>query len=241
MGITDEQLSEFTSREELDRALRFLDLGAMKAGKEALGSEDQEENGEKRSRDESGRFKSAKKKEESEKDTASSYEVGLDPDVYDEDVVKAFTGLRDHFDARLEQLEKAGEARARELVETQFDAIVDSLDQPKLFGKSGEETKAELANRQKLFDAQHVYSKGLWVLGRNATLNKSLVSRVLNMEFADHLSKQQQKKLTRKISKQSRMRLGAGGIKSTDKYTGPPEQDPELREMYERLEAESSG
>ena len=38
-GITDDELGEFTNREELDRALRFFDRAAQEKGREALAEE----------------------------------------------------------------------------------------------------------------------------------------------------------------------------------------------------------
>lgn len=229
LGIDEEHLADFTSREELDRALRLLDHGAMEAGRKALSKADE---GKKLAEHEEEPKKPAPKADD------EGYKVGLDPETYDEEVVKEFSKLHDHLETRLEarfaRLEAAEQQRVADAVESQFDAIVDSLDHTDLFGKAGKESKTQLENRQKLFDSQEVYQAGLRSLGREGRLDKALVTRVLQMEFADHLSKQQRKALTRKITGQSESRQGVGSIKAEDQDGGEPIEDWVAREIKRR-------
>lgn len=92
-GIGEEELAEFTSREELERALRFFDRSALEAGRKALAE------GETRGRDEHGRFQKKESESEAESDERPSggYEITLDRDIYNEDLVDELTHMRDHY------------------------------------------------------------------------------------------------------------------------------------------------
>jgi len=247
LGISDEQLSGFANRDELDRAMSLLDAVALNAGRKATektgDDTGQEESRAKTpepstppSRDDKGRYVPKSEGKES----SANYQVQLDPEVFSEEIINEFNQLRDHYESRLSQfegrfaqLELADRQRDAKAAEERFDAIVDSLGDDVLFGESGHETKEQLANRKKLFDEHNVYLTGLKVLGREVKTDKSLVDRVAKMTFAEHFSKQQRKQLTKKITSQSRMRMGSGVSKPTD----PPE---DIYSKAERLYRELS-
>jgi hypothetical protein len=247
LGITDEELSEFTSREELDRALRILDKSAMQAGRKADETgdskygkgEETDQQREERQRDSRGRFETKPDK----KDVPDSYQVQLDPESYDEEVVKEFNSMRDHYETKLQAIEQrfaafeqAEQLRDEAANEQRFDSIVDSLGMPELFGESGKESKSELKNRQKLYEDHKAYLHGLRVLGREGKTDKSFVSRVVNMTFAEHLSKKRETKNIQKAKQQAKQRTGGGSTKSVaPKYAGPVEHDPELLALHDEL------
>jgi hypothetical protein len=256
LGISDEQLAEFGSREELDRAMRLLDAAAMKAGRQAAAPKGDDtakdektvQPSEQSARDTDGRFKP--KTPQRQPGDETGYKVQLNPEeVGAEEVVREFNNLRDHYEARLEvtaerlaSLEQAMQQREARAEEERFDSIVDTLELPELFGESGRETEKQLANRKTLFEDHKAYLIGLKALGRDGKTDKAFLARVCNMTFRDHVTKNIQKQLTRKISRQSNMRMGGSVTKPTDhKYNGPPERDPELLSLYAELERESGG
>ena len=227
MGIGEEQLADFSSREELDKALKFLDFAAMSAGKKAG-----EEGGDAKQAE---RAKFVKKEEKPEGETSADYAAELDPEAYDEGVIQEFNKMRDYFNGRIKALEDDRDARLAAETESRFDTIVESLGHVDLFGKTGEESKSQLANRHKLYDAQVVYMAGLSALGREGRLDRSLVERVLRMEFADHLSKQERKALTQKITRQSAQRMGGGTTKPTEAQESIMD---EMKRLYQELEGD---
>jgi hypothetical protein len=253
--ISDDDLSEFSSRDELDRALGLMDRAALKAGRDAGtkgGEEDQDagstkQRGQERGQD--GKFVKQKKREEAkgDDDSSQSFEIELDLSEYDDglqDKIKgALTGLRDHYEGRMKALddrfnaiEEANESRQAAAIEAQFDAIVDSLGHADLFGQSGEETDKQLEARRKLFDEHHVYLTGLKALGREGRMDKASVARVLRMAFADHISKQEQKNLTKRFQKQSNMRMGVGAERPAEQpFAGPLTRHPEIVRLYKEL------
>jgi hypothetical protein len=226
----------------LDRTLNIFDQMALKAGRDAAGKTDppkveeqqQVQQTGKTPRGPDGKFVSK------ESEDGTGYKVSLDPEVYDEGVVKELNAINEHYAGRLKamedrlaQFEQADQQRTAEVLQERFDSIVDSLDQPELFGVAGKETKEQLANRQKHFEEHNVYLTGLQTLGRKAEFGKSSVARVLNMTFAEHLSKQQQKRLTQTISRQSQMRMGGSAGKIVD---ASQSLMSEMEELYSRLE-----
>lgn len=254
--ISDEDLSEFSSRDELDRALGLMDRAALKAGRDAGKPRDDEDQdadkAEKRSRERSqdGKFVKQQKQEDvkGKGESPASFDVDLDLSEFDEDLSKkvkgALTGLRDHYEGRMKSLDERfaaieadNQLRATQAVESQFDSIVDSLGHTDLFGKAGEESEKQLEARRTLFDETHVYLTGLKALGRTGRMDAASVGRVLRMAFADHISKQEQKNLTKRITRQSNMRMGVGAERPADQeFKGPLRQHPDIQRAYKALQ-----
>ena len=245
-GIDDSELADFANREELELALRFLDKRALAAGREALAEADGEGEAKGASRDEKGQFTKGEEKQDPPKaDTPPEsqdgrYEITLDKDVYDEEVVGEFTRMRDHYESRLSSLESRiadsqayYEDAAAAVAEQRFDSAVDSLQMPQLFGTTGKESPQELERRQDLLVQAKAQQLGLKKLtGRDVDL-ESLVARVAPMVFSEDFDKQKLKSRTRKISKQSNGRQGGGATRPQD-----PREDPrdEADRLYKELE-----
>lgn len=232
-GIDEQELADFTSREEFDRAVRFLDRNALKAGKEAMAEGD----GEGRARDEQGRFQ---KKPEGDPDEGEpepkpregQYEVKLSKERWEDDIVDEFERMRDHYEDRLSVLEARDAEREIKAEEARFDAIVDSLGHADLFGKTGKETRAQLDRREDLLVQVKAYQIGMKQMGRPADLGKSLVERTAKMAFAEDFTKKEIKARTKKLSEQSDRRQGGTAT------IGSPEPKETLREEMRRLHAE---
>lgn len=228
-GIGDEELADFTSREEVERALRFFDKSALEAGRKAMAEGDQKETG----RDEKGRFVAKAAETETEK-PKTGYEPKLTKDVYDDAIVDEFTRMRDHYEERLQALEaKLGEADAR-AEEQHFDGLVDSLGHADLFGKTGKEDAKQLQRRTDLHVAVKAQMLGLAQLGRPTEMSESLINRVARMVFAEELGKRELKERTKRIAKQSNGRQGGG-------VTRPTEPNESPRDWADRLFKELQG
>lgn len=239
-GLDEKEIAEFTSREELDRALRLFDRTALDAGRKALAESEPDESG--KVRDEKGRFTKAEAKaetkaEESEsKATDGRYEVTISKDDFDDRLVDEITRLRDHYESRLEALEsRFAESDAR-TEESKFDTAVDALGMPKLFGKTDSESTEELQRRKDLMVQVKAQQIGLRQLtGRDVGLD-ALVARVAPMVFPEEFRKQTLKSHTRKISNQSDSRQGGGVTRPTE----PPETiREEMRRLYKQLDQPS--
>jgi hypothetical protein len=231
-GIDESDISDFASREELNRALRLLDKTALEAGRKATVESESS-----KTRDEKGQFV---KKEEAKPSSSGEitpksgrYEIGLSKDVYDDEIVNEFTRMRDHYESRLEQLESHFMQVHANEEERQYDSYVDSLGHADLFGKTGSESQQELDRRRDLHVAVKAQLIGLERLGRPAELNSKLIERVANMVFADELNKKRLKQQTQKISRQSNGRLGGSPTKPL-----PVRDDPrdEADRLYKELE-----
>ncbi len=252
--ISDEDLAEFSSRDELDRALGLMDRAALKAGRDAgtKGGEDDQQAGAKaqrgQERGQDGKFVKQKKAEDTTGDDASeAFEIDLDLSEFDDglqDKIKgALTSLRDHYEGRMKALDDRfaaieSDMQAREMAarEAQFDAIVDSIGHADLFGKSGEETDKQLEARRTLFAELEIYLAGLETLGRKGQMDKATVTRVCRMAFADHISKQEQKNLTKRFMKQSNMRMGVGAERPAEQeFKGPLTRHPDVLRAYKEL------
>lgn len=230
-GIEGSELSDFTSREELDRALRLFDKTALEAGRKAM-----EQGEESPTRNEKGQFvkKEEPKAEPTKEETPKGgrYQVSLDPDLYDEEIISELTKIRDHYDSRLEALESHfAEASAKE-EEYRFDSAIDKLDMPSLFGTTGKESQVELKRRQDVMAQAKVLQAGYRSFGRDVEI-ESIVGRAAPMVFASEFDKHKLKQKTSKISKQSQLRQGGSPTKPL-----PPRDDPrdEADRLYKELE-----
>ncbi len=229
-GVDEKELADFTSREEVERALRFFDRSALEAGRKAMAEGDKDSG---KARDEQGRF--VKNEPETEaKEGKPGYEITLNKDIYDEELVGEFTRMRDHYESRVAALEARFAEAESKGEEQRFDGLVDSLSHADLFGKSGKENAKELQRRQDLFVAVKAQQIGLQQLGRGVDLDESLVNRVARMVFAEELGKKDLKARTRKVSKQSDSRMGGSATKAHDSVE--PLRD-EFRRLYKELEA----
>jgi len=253
--VSDEDLSEFSTRDELERALSLMDRAAMKAGREAgrQGDDDDDDgqDDENPERGQDGKFVKQENRGD-QKDDASQYEIDLDLSEFDEDLGKkvkdALTGLRDHYeghlkalDERFSAIEAESQLRIAEAHEARFDAIVDSLGHADLFGKAGQENEKQLEARRKLFDEHQIYMAGLKSLGRESEMDHASVDRACRLAFADHISKQERKSLTKQLTKQSNMRMGVGAERPAEQpFKGPLKHHPDVVRAYKALQ-ESRG
>lgn len=255
LGLSEQDLAEFTSREEFDRHVRFVDKTIMREGKRALSPGDEQaeilaaqeeaarrqqlaERAKSQPR-ERGRFVKAE-------DEADVYKPQISPDEIDESIVEEFQRLGEHATRRIQALEEElaemraerAEERNRRFVES-FDSIVDGLGHADIFGnsKSLQRDTDEFKARAKLWDAAGVLIAGLDRLGKPAGMSAALVRRALNQEFADELSKKERKQLTDKIRTQASQKLGGSPQRTSVErpYNGPPEKDPYWKEVYDKI------
>lgn len=222
-GISEDEIADYTSREELDRALRFLDKNALDIGRKDKPDEVHNE-----------------QTQEVQK-TSETYEVQLDKDVYDEAIVNEFTRMRDHYESRLKAFESSVEAMNQRFAETDaiaeqkiFDNLVDSLGHADLFGKTGNESKKERGRRDQLYSDLYAFVTGLESRGVQPDINEALLKKVVRMTFPDEHDKKVIKNHTRKVTKQSNSRQGGGATRATDS-----KEDP--RDEAERLYKEMVG
>lgn len=223
-GIDEETLAEFTSREELERALRVFDKTLLEAGRKAMASD--EESKEDTARDEQGRFQ----KQESQD---GKFEITLDKEVFDEDLVNEITRMRDHYESRIDALEsRFHEADAR-AEEQHFDSVVDSLGHADLFGKSGNENSKQLKRRQDVFLAFKEMEAGAKsVSGRVIEMNDITVGRMARMLFAEEIGKKELKQKTQKLAKQT----PSHDVNSSKSPDQPESVREEMRRLYAELE-----
>lgn len=230
-GIGEDELADYSTREELDRALRLFDKAALNAGRKAMADgEESTDTG----RDDKGRFKAKAETERtprladhgfpaSAEKTANGYVVKLDKSVYDDQIVDEFTRLRDHYeqerakhDERLAALESRFIEVEAKAEEQRFDSLIDALGHTDLFGKTDNENDKQLQRRKDLHVAVKAQMLGLKQLGRPTEMSESLINRVARMVFAEELGKKDIKSRTAKITKQSNGRQGGGATRPND-------------------------
>lgn len=231
-GIDEDDLSDFASREELEKVFRLFDKKALDAGRKAM-----VEGEDGKTRNEKGQFVKDSEAEVEEpvetKKVGDRYEVALSKELYDDEIVNEFTRMRDHYESRLERLESRLVDQDAKREESQFDGFIDSLGHADIFGKTGNESKEELKRRQDLHVAVKAQMIGLEKLGHKVEFDDKLVARVANMVFAEELGKKRLKQHTQKVSRQNQLRQGGSPTKAQ-----PLSEDPraEFDRLYKELE-----
>ena len=227
-GIEESDLADFTSREELDRALRLFDRKVLEESRKGAPA-----------RDDKGRFAPDAPKGETPSETPAEkrdgrYEITLSKDLYDEGLVDELVRLRDHYESRLGVLETRFAESDAMVKQQQFDAAVEAMGHADLFGKTGNESAKELQRRQELFEECESFARSLQERGRQTGAYESLVLRVAKVVFAEHLEKKLWKDKTRQLSKQSQGRMGGSPTRGQDPVE--PLRD-EMRRLYKEMEA----
>lgn len=255
LGLTDDEVREFSGPEELQRHAHLLDKQLIRMGDKLRPGEEQEaalasqdpamskmeaqQRVASQQRGDDGRFVKA--------ETEGSYKPSIVADDYDNELVGEFQRIADHFENRikfLEQVVQQTESRAREAELQQLDLMIDSLGYDDLFGNSTKVRSSEHKdNRVKLVETAHVLRAGMESLGRNVTVTPSLLKRALNQEFADQLTKKERQNITKRLQDQQKRRLGVGGRKASQStqsaWSGDPTKDPGLHEAYWQMARES--
>lgn len=244
MGLTDDELAEFGSREELDRVMRIIDRKAYEAGKTPPPPpikpiEKQPVQQEKQPVVEGDPFADL-----------SRYKLG---EQFDEDAANpinrfvelAAASFRD-LQTRLTQFEQRDQQRSADDLRRQAVASLHSLGNTEFFGKPGEKpTKEQVANIEKAIDAHFVHARGLLATGRQAAPTPAFLRAAVHLAFGDQLSKQQQRQLTEKLRKQSHKITGGGSGKALPKSTGDRVKDlaadSELDALFTGLVKENRG
>ena len=225
-GFSDEDIADFQSREEFDRAMKLFDR-QMDFERTKLTSEGEGT---------SGKTEAEGKPTEAPKSQDGRYDIQLDRDVYDDDIVDEFTRMRDHYESRLTAIEDRFQSDSALAAEDRFDRTVDDIGVAELLGKTGEESSKELERRKELFNQIEVEQAVLQRMGRPAGDYKALVLKTARSLFSDEFDKKLLKNHTRRISRQSNGRQGGGATRPTDPAQTVGE---EMRQLYKELEQQA--
>jgi len=236
MGLTDEELAEFGSREELDRALRIIDRKAFEAGK----VDSQPENPVVQ---QSEKPKPGEQTQVSGDPLADLSQFMLGEE-FDEEAAKpinrfveaAVATIKD-LQNRVAHFERQGQQDAAANIRRQALESLHSLGITELFGKPGEKaTKEQVANIEKAIDAHFTHARGLFAIGRQAEPKPEFLRAAVNLAFGDQLFKIKERQLTDKLRKQAARKTGGGGAGKP--LPRPPKPGENSRERAERLLAD---
>ena len=245
MGLTDEELVEFGSRAELDRALRIIDRRAFEAGKAAQQPTPPPV------MEKQAPVPPPAKPGDTFADL-TQFKLG---DEWDEAAaapinkfVEATTTAMKNMQDRLAQFEQRDQASALENLRQKAVTSLHSLGNTELFGKPDEKpTREQIANIEKAIDAHFTHARGLISAGRQAAPTPAFLKAAVNLAFGDQLSQQQQRKLTEKLRKQSARRTGGSTSKIVSKQRSDQSKldevlsDPEIDSRFKSLVAERNG
>ena len=239
-GLSPEDLGEFQSRAELDRALRIIDRKAFEAGKTAAKPAD---------------ATPAAPAPASASQVADALAT-LESLTFDENELAATDApkILDAFKtvaAELKELRQfrsslqADRAKAAfESIKSEFANSVDSLGHTELFGKPGARTKEQQANLEKAFNEGHLpHARGLIAQGRQVAPTPTFAKAAVNLLFGDQIVNNAKQEQLSRLRKQSARRTGGGTTKipPLPKNATPLEQNlREARENWRKAHGEDA-
>ena len=243
-GITDEDLADVGSREELDRAMRIIDRKAFEAGKAAAVPQ--------------ADAKPVVQQSEAPKPTAPTGDPWADlkqfmlSDEIDADAREPINKFVQTVAAEMKELRAMKAAMQQQQMEASFNDLrtkavtsIHSLGHTDLFGKPGEApTKEQAANLEKALDAHFTHARGLIATGRQAAPTPAFLKAAVNLLFGDQLVSQAKKQHLAALKKQSARRSGGGTTKAVPQSIPDNEttrqaarriaSDPEVQEAWKR-------
>ena len=256
-GLSDEELDEFESAEELERTLRVFDrqfsLQGQAAREQAARDAEAAEKADKGGKDDSAQSKTPEPEEfkldwgEDAEDFSPQFRKSV------EGIAKQNHELRQQVHSQNERLQKMEtflaayheeqEAENFRKVTEQFDGFVQSAKLDDLFGDDPAKlTKTQQENRVRVWESVNDILAGAQANGREVYLSEALVQRVIRGEFADQIQKQHQQQKAKALRQQSQRRIGRGSSATTKraktgsvKYDGPASQNPALHQYFQDL------
>ena len=242
MGLSDEDLADFGSREELDRALRIIDRKAFEAGKAAHtpAAEPEKPKVQQLEKPKEGPQATDDSLDDLSRFILKSTEHGGE---FDPEAVKPLNAFIEATANTIRQLRselgafRQGHQRqaAAEIRQRAVNAL-HSLGNADLFGKPGEKpTKEQSANVERALDAHFVHARGLLAQGRQVAPTPAFLKAAVNLEFGDQLLKQQKQQQIEKLKKQSARRTGGTAGK---RLPSPPPDNETSQEASRRIAAD---
>jgi hypothetical protein len=245
VGVSEDKLSEFGSRQELERALDLVDSHALELGRQKLAEQTSVKTEEKPvATPDVGEAKPVETK-------AGDVSKFLLPDDYPDDVVKphnefvkATEARMKILEAKLARFEEVEHQRSAYAVRQKFIGVVESLGHPELFGTAENRTPEQMERVSKLWDHHRAHVTGLVAEGRRGETNKPFVERAMYAVFGKDLIEKGKQEVVSGLKAQSAKRMGGPSGKpmrdvNTGKHT--PTENPavmaELKAEFASLEA----
>ena len=232
MGVNEDDLSGFGSREELDRALRIIDRKAFEAAKapppeKAVAPPPPVQQ---------------KVPPVPGDPLAILDSFALGEELTAEDAPKLFgviSAMGAELKAQREWRASLEQQQAQAAVESIRGRAIESihaLGHSELFGKPGEKPTAEQkANIEKALEAHFIHAKGLIAIGRQPDATVPFLKAAVHSVFGDTISKLEKQRLTDKLRKQSARRTGGTAAKQ---LPPPPPENETDTQRARRIAAE---
>tara|TARA_R110000787_G_scaffold4703_1_gene17755 strand:+ start:3410 stop:4348 length:939 start_codon:yes stop_codon:yes gene_type:complete len=162
----------------------------------------------------------------------------LDPEEFDERLISALEAR----DSLIKELEERLDNSTQGNLLSSFDNIVDDLDMSDVFGDAKNPTKESTKQRERLWNEysemyNSLEARGKPTSGRN--VNRGIVMRALNLEFADEVKTANRRGLTSKAKRQSKRILGSNSSTSNVHFDGDVTKDPYLLEQFAQMQKEN--
>ncbi|MFW6033479.1 MAG: hypothetical protein ACOCTI_08930, partial [Phycisphaeraceae bacterium] len=173
-----------------------------------------------------------------------AFDIELDEELIDPDVVKTFQGMKSHFEGVVGKLQgRIGELEEQlgeQVMASRLDRVDRTLDgmgeeYAELFGRGPRAGlgEAEIANRQQVLETIDTLRSGYAQQGKTIPSDAELVKRAVQSEFGDKLQEITRKQLAQRTERRRRQALSRGSSRE-GKALSPEEQAIRFAENFAR-------
>lgn len=237
--ISDKELTGLVT-EALDRGFQIEDLeGLAPADLQALvarareGENEKPEGGEEGTR--SARTPAAE----------GAYEIKLDPEVYDEELVGELRALNEHYQGQVNELRalivpvvERAQAAERQAYYQEFDRMLDGVGARELFGKGPgremTEGSPELQARRELLDEIETIRAGRTSRGQKPMSEQEVFKRALRAVHGEAMEKIRGKGLQQRLGERKKQIMARPSQRMAGAETPPEEKAKEFVERWAR-------
>lgn len=239
-GLSDEEIREFGSVAELERAMTYYDRRLSETGRQWQEQQYQQYQAAQQPQGQQPQQPQAQTQtqpprkptsdEEFEKRIAALKEAGYDESVIElvrdehnktryleENLTKVAQHLyqqrltEQQQQAYYQQQQELAQQQAAVAEQEQFLDIVDSLGRDDLFGTDGASTPEQRDNATRLFQETQAMRIGMQAIGRDpGPMSPHIVQRALRSAFPDATRKTKREEVAERVQKGSRRRMGSG-------------------------------
>ncbi len=137
---------------------------------------------------------------ESTEEPKSSFEIELNENFFDPDVVNQFKNMKSHYDAQIAELRNQLQSMNQVSESSKAFNMFDELNNPDIFGSGNVQPNSkEGRNRQKVLDEMDALKAGYEAKNRKVPSDETLLPKAMNLVFGEELASTVRKDFARKV------------------------------------------
>lgn len=145
---------------------------------------------------------------EPQPETESSFEIDLNENFFDPDVVNQFKTMKSHYDAQIAELRNQLQSMNKDSESSKAFSMFDELDKPSIFGVGAvKPSSKEGRNRQKVIDEMDALKAGYAAKNRSIPADDQLLPKAINLVFGEQLAETVRQDFSDKVESRHNSRI----------------------------------